>query len=400
MSPPRPSSAVAAFLGLLVAACSGPELQFADWTIPLPEGTPVHEYAGVPLEERETWIELVEDLVIGENDDPRLRFYNATDAVSDASGRIFVQDSGNHRIQVFSPDGEYLMTIGREGQGPGEYSRLADIAIADDRIITRDGTNRRFTVWSTEGELLGEVPEGPGSTSGQQIEGLDDGTLVGRVRYVEEGNGPRRINENKYQLVRLSEELTEPAEIFRFPAYELLAVYRGDFETSLSMTSVPMPSASSAFAVSPAGRVYVAMTDEYQVHALDASGTRVWSSRVDWRRDPITEAEIDEAVATIKARSRWADFSRSEVEWPRLRPAVERLAVDGRGRLYVYLHPRDEEADDRAVDVFSPEGERLFSGWIPATRWLFARDDYVLARRTDDQSGDENVVRYRLVTPF
>lgn len=394
--PLRRSTIATVFLGLLLTACQ-PEVQFADWSLSVPDGTPVREYAGVPLEEREARIELVEDLVIGANDDPRLRFYNAREAVSDASGRIFVMDGGNHRIQVFGPDGSFLMTLGREGQGPGEYVRLANIAIADNHVVTRGAGNRRFTVWSTDGELLGEFPEGPGSN--RQPVGLDDGTIVMLAGYRADEDAPIPVV-SRYRLVHLSEELAELAEIFRFPPYEQLAVYRGDFQTSLSMTSVPLPSSSAAFAVSRDGRVYAAMTDEHQVHALDATGARVWSLRVAWQPHPITDAEIDEAVATIRERSRWADLSRSEIEWPSRRPAIERLAVDGHGLLYVYLHPLDENAEDRAVDVFSPEGDLLFSGWIPATRWLFARDDYVLAQRTNELTGEENIVRYRLVTPF
>jgi hypothetical protein len=43
---------VAACLLLAVAACSTEPLYFPDWTIPVPEGTPVIEYGGVPREER------------------------------------------------------------------------------------------------------------------------------------------------------------------------------------------------------------------------------------------------------------------------------------------------------------------------------------------------------------
>ena len=40
---------------------------------------------------------------------------------SDKDGNIYILDTGNTRIQKFGPDGEYLATIGRKGQGPGEF---------------------------------------------------------------------------------------------------------------------------------------------------------------------------------------------------------------------------------------------------------------------------------------
>ncbi len=58
-------------IGLLscsaLAGCNDqPELRFADWVFPVPEGVPIKEYAPVPWESRtEIAFELVEDLVIG-----------------------------------------------------------------------------------------------------------------------------------------------------------------------------------------------------------------------------------------------------------------------------------------------------------------------------------------------
>ncbi len=61
---------------LAAVACSEP-LEFADWTIPVPEGTRIIEYEHVPFEERTERIELVEDLKIGERrDEPRYAFYD------------------------------------------------------------------------------------------------------------------------------------------------------------------------------------------------------------------------------------------------------------------------------------------------------------------------------------
>jgi len=54
-----------------VAVCASEPLEFADWTNPLAEGTPIYERAAVPIQDRTARtasterIEMVEDLVIG-----------------------------------------------------------------------------------------------------------------------------------------------------------------------------------------------------------------------------------------------------------------------------------------------------------------------------------------------
>jgi sugar lactone lactonase YvrE len=42
-------------------------------------------------------------------------FHNCTGVTADASGRIYVSDSNNHRVQIFSALGEYCMTLGVTG---------------------------------------------------------------------------------------------------------------------------------------------------------------------------------------------------------------------------------------------------------------------------------------------
>lgn len=53
--------------------------------------------------------------------DENLAFYFPSDIAMDATGNIYVLDSGNHRIQKFSREGRYQATFGRRGQGPGEF---------------------------------------------------------------------------------------------------------------------------------------------------------------------------------------------------------------------------------------------------------------------------------------
>jgi len=55
-------------------------------------------------------------------EDENLAFNSPADVAVDAAGNIYVLDASNQRIQKFSPAGKYLTTIGRKGQGPGEFS--------------------------------------------------------------------------------------------------------------------------------------------------------------------------------------------------------------------------------------------------------------------------------------
>ena len=47
----------------------------------------------------------------------------------DSKDNLYVVDTQNYRIQVFSPDGKYLKSIGKKGSGPDEFLLIHDIAI-------------------------------------------------------------------------------------------------------------------------------------------------------------------------------------------------------------------------------------------------------------------------------
>jgi hypothetical protein len=65
----------------------------------------------------------------------------------DARGRFLVSypESGSELL-VFDSRGEYLRTVGRRGQGPGEYIWIDKIVVVGDRIHLFDALGRRWTV--------------------------------------------------------------------------------------------------------------------------------------------------------------------------------------------------------------------------------------------------------------
>lgn len=72
----------------------------------------------------------------------------------DHDGNIYVLDLGLHRVQKFSPDGIYLASFGREGKGPGEFTRPVDIAVDDNKnLYVVEDKARRITVFDSLGNV-------------------------------------------------------------------------------------------------------------------------------------------------------------------------------------------------------------------------------------------------------
>jgi hypothetical protein len=385
-------------VALAMTACAAP-LEFPEWMIPVPDGVPVHEYAAVPFAQRTAEIEVVRDLVIGErpgNDNYTL--FNARSVLSGPDGQIYVLDSGNSRLQVFDAAGDHVRTMGGAGQGPGEFDRANAMVIAGDRLVVADFRNRRYTIWTLDGEYLREVKY-PTGYSPMQLKGFLDGTMIGRLTIrQEDANAFTSFGTPHYKLFVYDLDLNVVNEVQDFPQPNLPVIIR-QRENGGSFSRLQVPSPNSSFAATAAGSVYTSLSEEYQVYALNKNGTMGWALRVSWDRVPIREDEITSAIEQVRERT--PDASRSEVDWPSFRPALSRVQVDGHGHVYVFPYPdNDDETDHAAVDVYSDEGEHLFSGFMRSIRWTDAQGDFLYSRESDDDTGEERILRYLLAEPW
>jgi DNA-binding beta-propeller fold protein YncE len=67
----------------------------------------------------------------------------------DAAGHVYIADSANKRIQVFTSQGEYLLKWGRFGKGPGEFDNPVGVAIdSQGNIYVTDLNNNRVQKFS------------------------------------------------------------------------------------------------------------------------------------------------------------------------------------------------------------------------------------------------------------
>ena len=102
---------------------------------------------------------LEEDLRIGGDDaDDDHVLFSASSVRPDAHGNIFVLDRKMYRIRKFSPDGEHLVTFGREGEGPGEMRRAYFMELDHEgNVVIFDTDGRRFTWFDPSGQYLRSV---------------------------------------------------------------------------------------------------------------------------------------------------------------------------------------------------------------------------------------------------
>ena len=97
-------------------------------------------YAAIPVAELRPLFTLFEGLTL------------PTDVAVGRDGRIYVVDSGNHRIAVFERGGKRLFTFGSRGSGPGQLRDPVGIGIDPaGQVYVADKGNHRIQIYTADG---------------------------------------------------------------------------------------------------------------------------------------------------------------------------------------------------------------------------------------------------------
>lgn len=143
----------------LAANCASETESAARWdgSVRDSAGIEIVDNFGEPLwRPGEEW-RLVEDLRIGvQEGPPEYQFGRITGFIELSDGRIAVMDGMAAELRFFGPEGDYLYSVGEEGEGPKEFGQtwLVPMRGFGDTILVADSRNQRVTRLSPEGEWL------------------------------------------------------------------------------------------------------------------------------------------------------------------------------------------------------------------------------------------------------
>jgi len=106
-------------------------------------------------------VTIIKERQIGELDGPgEFLFDYVSDVAVNSKGDMYVADRRLIEIRKFNKDGEYLLTLGRRGQGPGEFQSVNIISVnSHDELIAFDNRLGRISIFSDKGELIKTTKE-------------------------------------------------------------------------------------------------------------------------------------------------------------------------------------------------------------------------------------------------
>lgn len=333
--------------------------------------------------------------------------YQVTGAFRLNDGRIVVANHGAQELRIYSPEGELLRQVGREGAGPGEFTSVFWVgSLPGDSIAAWDALSGRLSVFTPGGDFVRSVtPAGSLGLLPQAVGVLSDGRVV-----VATGAGSGGVLPSEGHAVRdtvtyvvLSPDGAVVDTLGRFPGTEMVAIGnpRGGYLIR------PLPFGRGTRAAVDGGRVYVGTADSYEVAAYEPEKGLQSIIRADRKPAPVTKTDIRDYARTLVTLGGEGQAGVNHqltellerVPYPKTMPAYTDLKTDRSGNLWVQEPSKPGDTQGPLWTVISPDGRVHGTVRMPPDfRVHQIGADWVLGLVLDEDQA-EHLRLYRLSKP-
>lgn len=268
-------------------------------------------------------------------------------------GDIAVLDIQKLAISIFSPEGEFITRVGRQGSGPGEFLLPVGFTfLTQGDMIVSDAMGGKLIRFDSSLEYVGDVigffPSPPPALSG-----VDSTAFVGMKPEFEQNEEGMFMG---FTIARWGWGEPEPALVY---------YTRSDPFDPTDLSSIG--ESVVVFGAAPGTPIFTApmSSEEYSYTAWTTEGEELFTyNDEDFQRVRKTQEEIDLEAEIVNARMVQQGMPPEMANWE---PDPYRLAIgglypDGLGRLWVY------KGTERSAtfDVFDLEGNLLFTAALDA----------------------------------
>jgi hypothetical protein len=361
--------------------------QKAEWKgkIDIEDGVKVIKNPGEPLYGN-IILELEEDLRIGNEEDENYSFYRGVSLAVDKDENIYVLDRGNHRIQIFNKNGYYLQSIGREGQGPGEFQNPSKIFIDSKGDIYVNETHR-ISIFNNKGTFRNSIPL---DTNIYYWGITKEGHILAQTHTIIPEKRTRTMD---VSLFNSRGNKIKTIASYPFPLGRMVkGVFIGTFNTF--SPRVRLVSVNNNY-------VIYGHSSKYKLFMVNAEGKTVLIIEKSEKPKMITPKEkndvLENEIALIK-RHRNIKLSKNDIEkiypFPAHQPFYMGIKSDDKGNIYILKYP--EEKGVFCYDLFDINGYYLYEIKMKPLILEVIKNSNIYTYEREKETGYIRVLRYKI----
>ncbi len=319
---------------------------------------------------------LARSLSISVADDPNVLVGDFSGLEVDNDGIMYAADTRLQKIHLYSPDGKYLDSLGREGKGPGEFTRIDPaIRVMSDTLYVKERNAHRISLFNLKSrELAGtfNIPntklDGVSMGGPRDFFPLSDGTLL--ISFIntsysapEEGDPPHlttisQISTSGQFITKKLLQVPTP-----FPGNQgLVHISERSVAVFANVTFYP----DLMMATDPEEYLYIGKSDSLRMRKFNANGELTGIVQGTYEPAPLTDHYMD---SLYDSKGNTFNKAVNDAGRPAYWPAFEDFLFDDTGRSWVELITPGKS--QKTWWVFNQEGKPEWEVKLPAEVSLF-----------------------------
>jgi len=349
-------------------------------TIEEEDGVTVVKNPAQPIYSKDVF-KLEEDLTI-ENveEDEGFTFQDIMHLAVDDDENIYASDSKAAFIKVFDKTGNYLRTIGKKGQGPGEFSYPFEILVLPQgELMVNDLYQLRVHFFSLDGKFLRQFSNSTMAMFRRPRVDSEGHIIVGHVNV---GDPIEAV------LKKLDSDLNPVLTLATRPVVSKPPTIIEYFEIRRSTNLV--------WDVAMEDNIVWGVFNKYEIFVHNPEGKLIRKIVREYDGIEITKNEEEELIKD------WLGNNPVPPQWtlkfPKVYPPFIRFTCDEEGRIFVQTYEKTEDEEEDYYDVFDPEGKYIvrISLKYPPQVWKNEK----LYMIEENEEGFQVVKRYKVHWDF
>lgn len=333
----------------------------------------------------------------------------------DHQNRVYIADRSQTTVHIFNSDGGYFKSLGRQGQGPGEFAAVSPtttMQIHNNLLYVTNFANSwnffpdRAEVFSLDDfsfshsiDLLAGNKGDFGQLKGYypiRLYPMEEEKILVKYRrmpgdYKEEKSEIKYVFQDHSGIIQGDPVFTQQDHI------QLVHFVRNAEMPYDAISSFPFFK-RSLFAPTTDDHFFTAQTDEFEIQFYNSDGSIIRSFNHPFEKQPLSRRELIKSYESEKSSlgdGVAADMIREAENLPKTWPALNDLLVDDQNRLWVSTVVEDFDVYEWWVLEDSGDVIAKFE-WSRDKPIREVKNGYAYTLETEEETGLQTVVRYTI----